>query len=299
MPNNAVSLALYVFALFPGVAFAFMSEGHRPIAKRSALRETAAVISVSVLCDSVVLLLLIAVSLFVPPLAKTLEFAFQKGDAFVASNVQWLFPSLLGLLTVATLLGAVLGSKRAYEAGLKKLWTSSLVNRDASAWGIAVALADDDDKIQLGIQLKSGTWVQGQLHHFDNAGDGDPTRALVLTGELKHRPIGVADQVDVSGYGLIVVEAGEIDFLMVGYEPQSLSVAHAAELRDALRSYVAAARPAAKKGVQPSAARSPQTSTAHQDELRRMREWARANGYEVSDRGRVAAEIQAAYRATL
>jgi len=76
-----------------------------------------------------------------------------------------------------------------------------------------------------------------------------------------------------------------------------LSVAHAAELREVLKRYVAAARPATGKRGQPSPARDSGAVTAHQEELRKMREWARANGYVLSDRGRVAAEIQNAYRA--
>lgn len=69
-----------------------------------------------------------------------------------------------------------------------------------------------------------------------------------------------------------------------------LSSSHAKELRSALGGYVAGAR------------RSNQTRTrgaapARNQEAALIREWARANGYEVSARGRVNSGIVDAYRA--
>lgn len=46
-----------------------------------------------------------------------------------------------------------------------------------------------------------------------------------------------------------------------------------------------------------SAPRSQGSPGANRERLQLIREWARANGYEVSDRGRVAMEIQEAYEA--
>ncbi len=67
-----------------------------------------------------------------------------------------------------------------------------------------------------------------------------------------------------------------------------LSSAHARELRDALASWVAAGR----KVTGRSAAR-PRTS----DDTSKIRAWAKSNGYAVSERGRIAADIRAAYNA--
>lgn len=38
------------------------------------------------------------------------------------------------------------------------------------------------------------------------------------------------------------------------------------------------------------------TSASNPEETARIREWARENGYQVSDRGRISGEIRAAYR---
>lgn len=73
-----------------------------------------------------------------------------------------------------------------------------------------------------------------------------------------------------------------------------LSTENASKLLDAFAPYVNAAR-VTDSG---SSARSGRASRPRRDvDLNAVREWARANGYTVSDRGRVAATIVEAYQA--
>jgi len=73
-----------------------------------------------------------------------------------------------------------------------------------------------------------------------------------------------------------------------------LSTANAAVLRDVLAQYVAVARRgSARAGTRRrSRARSSDAGSA-----REVREWARANGYQVSERGRIPADVTEAYLA--
>lgn len=64
---------------------------------------------------------------------------------------------------------------------------------------------------------------------------------------------------------------------------------HAKELRNALSGYVGHAR----KVTGSRRRRSSGSST----DAKAVREWARSNGYEISDRGRVSTEVQQAYAA--
>ena len=76
-----------------------------------------------------------------------------------------------------------------------------------------------------------------------------------------------------------------------------LSRKNIAALEKALAPYVGAARrgnPPARKG---RAQRSGATTRGSQTDLSAVRQWARANGYEVSDRGRISADIRKAYEA--
>jgi hypothetical protein len=68
-----------------------------------------------------------------------------------------------------------------------------------------------------------------------------------------------------------------------------LSDKNASKLRDALAKYVAAARRTSPRSRR-SARRGPTGPTTAQ-----VRDWARTNGYEVSDRGRISADVRAAY----
>lgn len=72
-----------------------------------------------------------------------------------------------------------------------------------------------------------------------------------------------------------------------------LSEGNAAALREALAGYIGHARKVAG-----STKRSRRSSSASgSGDTKAIREWARGQGYEVSDRGRVSAEIREAYAA--
>jgi len=68
---------------------------------------------------------------------------------------------------------------------------------------------------------------------------------------------------------------------------------NAAQLRDALSGYVGHAR---KLGAAPRRGRKAAAS-ADGPSAREIRDWARSNGYDVPDRGRVSAEVRSAYDA--
>ncbi len=78
----------------------------------------------------------------------------------------------------------------------------------------------------------------------------------------------------------------------VSYEID-LSSKNAAKLRDALAGYVGVARRVGSRGGR----RRGRARSSDNGSAREVREWARANGYQVSDRGRVPAEVTEAYRA--
>ncbi|XVX20960.1 histone-like nucleoid-structuring protein Lsr2 [Actinomycetota bacterium] len=70
-----------------------------------------------------------------------------------------------------------------------------------------------------------------------------------------------------------------------------LNAANAAKLRDGLATWVGHAR---RSGGRRSAAKPPSRAQSR-EELTNIREWARKNGHQVSDRGRISAEVKAAY----
>ena len=78
-----------------------------------------------------------------------------------------------------------------------------------------------------------------------------------------------------------------------------LSSANAAELRDSMARWVGSARRAGGRSSNGRSSRSSRSSAGSSDRQRLadVREWARKNGHQVSDRGRIAASVLAAYEA--
>ena len=101
---------------------------------------------------------------------------------------------------------------------------------------------------------------------------------------------------DIDGSVLEVGEGETVHFSLDGsaYEID-LTTEHAAELREALASYISAARRTqrAASGRPAAAAKRPNRNP----ETAAIRAWADANGHKVSDRGRIPAEVIEAYRA--
>lgn len=74
-----------------------------------------------------------------------------------------------------------------------------------------------------------------------------------------------------------------------------LSDKHAAQLRDVLAPFVAAARRAGGATVTRARRASAPRSTGAREDTAAIREWAGANGIEVSARGRIATSVRDAY----
>jgi hypothetical protein len=71
-----------------------------------------------------------------------------------------------------------------------------------------------------------------------------------------------------------------------------LSDKNAKKLRDDLANWTGHAR---RAGAAKAPSRRRSAGSAKRTDLTAVREWARANGHAVSDRGRISAEIQSAY----
>jgi hypothetical protein len=89
---------------------------------------------------------------------------------------------------------------------------------------------------------------------------------------------------------------GTVRFGLDGAEYEiDLSTAHAKELRNTLASYIQAARRSAGAGSR--RARRERNAPADRPNSIEVRSWARDQGIEVKDRGRIPAEVVAKFRA--
>lgn len=103
----------------------------------------------------------------------------------------------------------------------------------------------------------------------------------------------LVDDIDGSTDGVVTCAFG----LGESHYEIDLNEAHREELESFLEKFVAAARPThSGRGVR--TAKQPRRAPAvDRDRTQQIREWARVNGYEVSERGRIARNIVEAYDA--
>ncbi|HVW44691.1 MAG TPA: Lsr2 family protein [Amycolatopsis sp.] len=89
-----------------------------------------------------------------------------------------------------------------------------------------------------------------------------------------------------------------VEFGLDGINYQiDLSSDNAEELRDALAQYVEHARRAGgrKRAGRPSAKPAASSASVDREQNQAIRAWARKNGFQVSDRGRIPSEVVEAY----
>lgn len=76
-----------------------------------------------------------------------------------------------------------------------------------------------------------------------------------------------------------------------------LSDKNAKELQDFLSKYIDKAAKVTARLPRQASTSSARSSSSNKEELQKIRQWAKDNGFEISERGRVAQSIQDAYHA--
>lgn len=102
---------------------------------------------------------------------------------------------------------------------------------------------------------------------------------------------------DIDGSVLEIGEGETVHFSINGTSYEiDVSSAHADELRKALEPYISAGRRAGSSGAVRSATTS-RKRPGRNPEVAAIRTWAKENGHELSERGRIPAPILEAYHA--
>ena len=100
---------------------------------------------------------------------------------------------------------------------------------------------------------------------------------------------------DLDGTVITDGSGGTVSFSFQGRSYEiDLSEDNQERLAEALEPYIAKARPTGQRRPQ-AAPRNTSSGAANSGRLQDIREWARANGHEVSDRGRISKAVQEAY----
>lgn len=103
---------------------------------------------------------------------------------------------------------------------------------------------------------------------------------------------------DIDGTPIDSGDGGTVRFSIDGANYEiDLGPDNIAELHSALEKFVSSARRVGSRPAAAASAASASASKSDPKQLKAVREWANANGHQVSDRGRIPAEVQAAYQA--
>jgi hypothetical protein len=208
--------------------------------KRTVLRETAALVFVSAICDAVIAAMIAVAAVWWHDLHLRLDELLTGDLTWARENLTASVLIAIGAATAATLLGYGLGSQWADRHGLWHIWASA-VPRDTSAWKKVFDAAPPDTLVQVAVTLKSGGWVSGTLWEFDNDPDPHPHRSLVLTYP-QYRTSESQDPEPIDGADWLIVEAGDIEQLQAAYVATDDTIPvedEASTPRKALRHWVA------------------------------------------------------------
>ena len=106
----------------------------------------------------------------------------------------------------------------------------------------------------------------------------------------KETIVRITDDID----GSDAVESIRFGFRGIDYDID-LNAKNVAAMEKSLEKWIQHGQKSEPTGIRSRQRRTPVKS---KDQTAAVREWARANGYKVSDRGRIAAEVQEAYNSS-
>lgn len=225
MPTEPIAALLYVCLLLPGIAFIWRYEGHSSTIKRSAFRETSAVVIASAASLVAVFIIHYVLAFFWEPARTTLRQFFLDPGGLFRQDSQLFFGIILTDLALAVTFGAFFGSvaatrlMKAAWAGWLWLWNKkpAALERNQSAWNAAFERFPDH-KVIVGVHLKSGSWIQGVLDTHSRTGDETPDRAFTLVGDLWYQTASGKKAHRLESHAAVIIQAPEVDYLTVGYQ---------------------------------------------------------------------------------
>lgn len=220
MPKNILEAMYYIFMLFPGIAFIVARERHRPKTERSAFRETASVVLVSVICLGFVFSVAVLVGFVHRDVRDWINALVTDTDNLVKRDSQTFFLVLMVVLVIMTLLGLLAGSKWVHDRShgliriLREDQTIKPIDREQSTWETAMT-PPSGHYVEVNLRLTSGGWLSGQL--YSSTGTSDPKDWAMNLLHAQYRPPGETTSVPASAYSLTLVRGSDVEIFFVRY----------------------------------------------------------------------------------
>lgn len=234
MPTTISSIFVFVAFLTPGFVYLTRTETRLPGRRYSPLRETATVLSASLVTNSIVLALFAVVRSMWPTITPDVGAVVRAPGTYLQEHYAhlalWSGLLLAAAVGIAAVLAVPPGWSREIASRIK-VWPGPIVEafianrrsrspiRPESGW--VTAFSEHQDRmVFLGLRLKDGTYLDGPLRYFSSQMEESGTRDIQLGRPVRIRTAS-AGEGDMKHWDVdaVIVSAAEIKTISVNYLP--------------------------------------------------------------------------------
>ena len=234
MPTTISSLFVFVALLTPGFVYLTRTETRLPGRRYSPLRETATVLSASLITNSIVLAVFAVFRSIRPGDTPDVGAIIREPRTYLQNHYVEVTLWSLALLAAAAGLAAVLAVPPAWSHKLAsriKVWPSPIAEefitnrrsrapiRPESGW-VTAFHEHEDRMVYVGLRLKDGTYLDGPLRFFSSQIEESGRRDIQLGRPVRIRTPS-ADKHELESWDVdaVIVSAAEIKTISVHYLP--------------------------------------------------------------------------------
>lgn len=214
LPSTFAGLVAFTVLLLPGFVYNLRQEQFTSRAEQSPLREAVQIVTASLLCDAVALLVFLPVRAWAPHRTPSLTGWFKAGNAYWLAHDRLVVTWLFGYVAIACVLGFVSAHGRLRRTALRSLRRFAEVEPAAqSAWGRLMRQFDDtkyEVSVYVGCHLEGGRFISGPLFSLNDLVEETADRELVLAEPILVREPGQTALRELTGVGFVVVSARKL-----------------------------------------------------------------------------------------
>ena len=220
MPTTLLGFVLFATLLMPGVAYVTTRDRFLAVRQLSPLRETAAVVAVSLTCNWLAISAFGTLRSIRPESTPDIGLLIRDRTSYFERN--YLSLTVAGALTL--LLAAAIGAGAGHLMGRRLSATSTPIEL-VSGWTKAFGLYPETYKV-VHCELADGTVVSGSLLSFTPQLEETGDRSIILTAPLTIR-VEAEETARPWPNGTVVLAASQLKHVAVAYldeDPAELAV---------------------------------------------------------------------------
>lgn len=214
MPTTLSGLLILMVLVVPGLTHYVQRRARSPQRTLSPLVETAALVTASAACYSVVIVIFAAIRTLIPDHSPDLRRLFLERVRYSAPRLGYLIGWAMAAMLLATLLAYLLGGRVGPIGRVFRRFTPIIA--DASAWYHVFESGPDGSYVHVGCDMRDGAYVGGRPAWYSTEVDEKADRDLALAEPITFRPSGDARDRPLTVPRLIV-SGRDVTRMLVSY----------------------------------------------------------------------------------